>query len=564
MLREIHIQNFALIDSLALTFGEGLNILTGETGAGKSVVIGALTLVLGERASANVVRAGADRAQVEAVFDLCDASAATRERLAAMGLDDDGEEVLILSRELSKSGKSQCRINGRLMPVSSLREIADGLIDIHGQHEHQTLLAPERHIDLLDGWLGVDAAALREDVARSFSEIGQIRRELEALRGEARERARNLDLYRFQKDEIESANLRPGELDELAHERNRLANAEKLASAADAAYESLGSDALDALNSALAAIERAALLDESLQAITQQLTEAVAYAEESRRSLRAYRDDIEFNPERLEEIGDRLNLIYSLQRKYGDTVEEIAAYADDLARRLDTLENSEAREAELTRSLKSAEVQLERSAGELSKLRHGASERFAQAVMGEIQDLGMAGTVFEVSIEPQPATSKGIDRVEFLLSPNLGEPLRPLAKIASGGEISRLMLAMKSVLAQAAFVPTLIFDEIDVGVGGRTAGVLAAKLSALALHAQILCITHLPQIASQPASAHFHVEKRVVAGRTVVNVHRLDQEGRVEEIGRMLGGTGRSDTALQHAREMLQTPRERKMALQTK
>lgn len=564
MLREIHIKNFALIDSLSLSFGGGLNILTGETGAGKSIVIGALGLVLGERASADLVRAGADRAVVEAVFDLCDAPPSVRERLASAGLDDDGEDVLILARELAKSGKSQCRINGRLMPVSSLREIGDGLIDIHGQHEHQTLLAPERHIDLLDGWLGQDVAPLRDEVARAFGAVGRIRRELEELRAEARERARNLDLYRFQKEEIESAGLLPGELDDLAQERSRLANAEKLASAAESAYEALSGSGLDALNSALAAVERASALDDTLAPITQQLADAVSYAEEGRRSLRAYRDNIEFNSQRLEEIGDRLDLIHSLQRKYGDTIEEIAAYAEELARRLDTLENSEAREAELTGALQAAETELSRGAERLSGLRCGASARFAEAVMGELKDLGMAGTNFEVDIQPQAATSKGIDRVEFLISANPGEPLRPLARIASGGEISRLMLAMKSVLTQAAFVPTLIFDEIDVGVGGRTAGILAAKLSALALHAQILCITHLAQIASQPASAHFHIEKRAACGRTAVDVVRLDKEGRVEEIGRMLGGTSRSATALQHARELLETPREQQKVLQTK
>jgi DNA repair protein RecN (Recombination protein N) len=574
MLREIHIHNFALIDSLTLCFGDGLNILTGETGAGKSIVVGALSLVLGERASADMVRAGADRAMVEAVFDLCDAPPATRERLAAAGLDDtdrrpgavhdDDEEVLILTRELTRNGKSQCRVNGRLMPVSSLREIADGLIDVHGQHEHQTLLSPERHIDLLDGWLGADAFALREDVGNAFAALGRLRRELEELRSEARERARNLDLYRFQQQEIEAAGLRPGEMEELANERSRLANAEKLAAAAEQAYEALGDAGMDALNCALAAVERAGTLDDALAPIAQQLVEAVSYAEEGRRSLRAYRDTIEFNPARLEEIGDRLDLIHTLQRKYGDTIGEIAAYSQDLQRRLDTLENSEAREAELTRALEHAEKELDRSAGRLSKLRHGVSERFATAVMEEINDLGMAGTVFEVSIQTQTATSKGIDRVEFLISPNPGEPLRPLARIASGGEISRLMLAMKSVLAQAAFVPTLIFDEIDVGVGGRTAGVLAAKLSALALQAQIVCITHLPQIGSQPASAHFHIEKRVAGGRTVVDVRRLDREGRVEEIGRMLGATGSSAIALQHAREMLDSGLGQPELLQTK
>ena len=552
MLRQIHVANFALIDRLDLEFGEALNILTGETGAGKSIVIDALSLALGERGSSDLVRTGSDRAVVEAVFDLCDAPASTRERLAEAGLDDDGEDILILARELTRAGKSQCRINGRLMPVSTLREISDGLIDIHGQHEHQTLLAAERHIDLLDSWLGAEALSLRSEVSGQYADLNRIKRDLEDLRAQARERVRNLDLYRFQQEEIESAELRAGELDELTAERSRLANAEKLYATADEAYNALSNTGLDGLNSALAAVERAGALDETLAPITEQLTEAVSYAEEARRGLRAYRDSIEFNPERLEEIAERLDLIHSLQRKYGDTIEEILAYAEELNERLNLLENSEAREAELVQAQARAEADLEASAEHLSQLRRRASARFAEAVTAELKDLGMADTRFEVSIEAQPITARGADRVEFLLSPNPGEPLRPLARIASGGEISRLMLAMKSVLAQAAYVPTLIFDEIDVGVGGRTGRVLAQKLSALARHAQILCITHLPQIASQPA-VHFFIEKRVEGGRTVVDVQRLSEDQRVEEIARMLGGVP-SNTVIQHAREMLQAP----------
>jgi DNA repair protein RecN (Recombination protein N) len=551
MLRQIHVENFALIDRLDLKFGEGLNILTGETGAGKSIVIDALGLALGERGSSDQIRAGSERAVVEAVFDLCDAPAATRERLAEAGLDDETEDTLIFARELSKSGKSQCRINGRLMPVGALREMSDGLIDIHGQHEHQTLLATERHIDLLDNWLGGEALLLGTEVAGKFADTNRIRKELEELRAYARERARNLDLYRYQQEEINAAGLRVGELNDLTQERSRLANAEKLYAAAEEAYESLGNVALEGLNSALIAAERAGALDEALQPMQEQLAEALAYAEEARRNLRTYRDQIEFNPERLEEIGDRLDLIHTLQRKYGDTEEEILAYAGELSERLNALENSEARESELIQSLAQIEAELSKCAVRLSDLRKGASSRFAEAVMAELKDLGMANTRFEVSIESREITAKGVDKIEFLISTNPGEPLRPLARVASGGEISRLMLSMKSVLAQAAYVPTLIFDEIDVGVGGRTASVLAEKLSALARNAQVLCITHLPQIASQPA-AHFTIEKCVANGRTVVDVRPLSEQERVEEIARMLGTAGQPHTVLQHAREMLQ------------
>jgi DNA repair protein RecN (Recombination protein N) len=553
MLTELHIRNFALIERLDLSFGKTLNILTGETGAGKSIVIDALGLTLGERASSDFIRTGTDKATVEAVFDLRDASEATKSRLADGGLgNEDDPEMLILAREVTRSGKTQCRVNGHLVPVALLREVGQELVDVHGQHEHQSLLSVDAHIDLLDNWLGVDVQMLRASVGKHYAETNRLRRELEDLRSQARERARNLDLYRFQQEEIAAAALRPGEEEELASERSRLANAEKLHMSADEAYESLANTALDGLNTTLAGLERASAMDETLTPIIEQLTESVAFADEARRLLRSYRDGIEFNPERLEAIEERVTLLRSLQRKYGDTLEEIIAYGEELTAKLDVLENSEAREADLEKLLKSSEETLGKSAAKLTKMRREGSKKFAAGILAELKDLGMAATRFEVSIEAQAIGAKGADKVEFLLSPNPGEPLKPLVKIASGGEASRLMLAIKSVLARAAFVPTLIFDEIDVGVGGRTARTIADKLSALSSFAQILCITHLPQIASRPASAHFFIEKRVVDGKTIVDVRPLPDEGRVEEIARMLGGD-ESETVRQHAREMLAT-----------
>jgi DNA repair protein RecN (Recombination protein N) len=557
MLVELHVTNFALIDRLDLTFGAGLNILTGETGAGKSIIIDALGLALGGRAGADLVRTGAAKATVEAVFDLAHAPDEVRRRLADAGLDgEDEEDTLLVTRELARAGgKSQCRINGRLMPVAILKEIAEGLVDVHGQHEHQSLLAADRHVDILDNWGGKDALALRQSVAALFTEANALKREREQLRTDARERARMLDLYRFQQEELEGAKLRPGEEEELAADRSRLANSEKLSAAAGDAYATLsgaerGAGALDALNAALAAVEHAAALDENLSPLAETLGSAVSYAEDAARELRVYQESVEFNPERLEEIESRLDLIRTLKRKYGETLEEIIAYGEELTAKLDALENSEAREEELTAAIAKSEEKLNAAAARLTKARRKASENFAAGIARELADLGMAATQFEVSIEPQPTTSKGADRVEFLLSPNPGEPLRPLAKIASGGEMSRIMLAMKSVLARTGAIPTMIFDEIDVGVGGRTAQTIGDKLEALAQGAQIMCITHLPQIASR-AGTHFFIEKQVHEGRTTVSVAPLDSEGRIEEIARMLGGSRRSEAVVQHAREML-------------
>ena len=559
MLVELHVTNFALIDHLDLSFGAGLNILTGETGAGKSIIIDALGLALGERAGHDLVRTGAGKATVEAVFDLSHAPAEVRQKLGEAGLSgEDGEEdTLLVTRELARgTGKSQCRINGRLMPVAVLKEIAEGLVDVHGQHEHQSLLAADRHIDILDNWGGKDALALRQQVAALSGEVNKLRREREQLRTDARERARMLDLYRFQQEEITTANLQPEEEDELAADRMRLANSEKLSAAATAAYDTLsGSErgaggALDALNTALSAVEHAAGLDENLSSLIETLQSAVVYAEDAARGLRVYQETVEFNPERLEEIEMRLDLIRTLKRKYGETVTEIIAYGVDLTAKLDALENSEAREEELTTAIANTEKKLDAAAGKLTTTRRKAAVKFAAGITGELTDLGMTATKFEVSLEPQAVTSKGADKIEFLLSPNPGEPLRPLAKIASGGEMSRIMLAMKSVLAKSGTIPTMIFDEIDVGVGGRTAQTIGDKLEALAKDAQILCITHLPQIASRVAT-HFFIEKHVSDGRTSVSVEPLDSEGRIDEIARMLGGSRRSEAVVQHAREML-------------
>ena len=558
MLVELHVTNFALIDHLDLTFGAGLNILTGETGAGKSIIIDALGLALGERAGSDLIRTGAVRATVEAVFDLTHAPEEVLRKLTEAGLDtDEDDHTLLVTRELARAGgKSQCRLNGRLMPVSVLKEIAEGLVDVHGQHEHQSLLSADRHVDILDDWGGKEAMALRGEVAAQYTATNALKREREKLQTDARERARTLDLLRFQQEEITGAGLKTGEEETLAADRTRLANSEKLSAAATESYDLLSGGergsggALDGLNAALASVEHAAALDETLSPVAEALQNAVAYAEDAGRELRIYQEAVEFNPERLEELETRLDLLRALKRKYGETVEEIIAYGAELTGKLDALEHSEAREAHLTTAIADAEASLVKTAGRLTKLRRSISREFSAGIARELADLGMAATKFEVSIEAQVIASKGADRVEFLLSPNPGEPLRPLAKIASGGEMSRIMLALKSVLVKTGGIPTMIFDEIDVGVGGRTAQTIGDKLAALACDAQVLCITHLPQIASR-AGAHFYIEKRVQDDRTTVSVSPLNAEGRIDEIARMLGGSRRSEAVVQHAREML-------------
>lgn len=575
MLTELSVENFALVEKLRLSFGAGLNLLTGETGAGKSILMDALGMALGERTGTEAVRHGADKARVEAVFSLDAPDERLRAAIEAAGVEvEDG--VLILSRELSASGKSAVRINGRPTTVGMLKILGDALVDIHGQHQHQSLLDVTHHVGILDAWAGAKIAPLKTAVAAAYTAAQTAARELAALQQDARERARNLDLLAFQRDEIDAAAPQPGEEEALTVERLRLSSAEKLHQAAAAAYAALsggasdesgvsggtgrrsavsivGGGATEGLRTAVAEIEHTVKWDDALTPLLEILQNALYAAEDAARDVRTYRDGIEFNAERLEEIETRLDTLKTLKRKYGEDIQEVLRYREEIGQRLDTLENAEARIAELQVEVKRTREELTKRAAALTAARKKAAEPFAKAVKSELADLAMNATRFAVSLEPREPNANGADALEFLISPNPGEPLKPLAKIASGGEISRVMLALKSVLSKTYAVPTLIFDEIDAGIGGRTGAVLAEKLATLSHDVQIFCITHLASIAAK-GDRHFFIEKRTEgkngSERTVVGVTILDTETRVEEIARMLGGR-RSDSVLQTAREML-------------
>lgn len=553
MIRQLYIHDFAVIDELRMELGPGLNLLTGETGAGKSVIVGAVNVALGERADVGVVRSGCDRALVEMVLDVSDSPTAMN-LLQEAGLDPE-EGQIIVSREILQNGKSQCRINGRPVTLLFLKEVTDSLVDVHGQHEHQFLLKPARHIGVLDGWLGEQVQSLLAEISESYRQLSKLKSELLQLQSDERERARAIDLYKFQIQEVANARLTPGEESELEAERMRLANAEKLYTGSSEVFELLGDRsrefcALDALGEAVNTLQDLATFDPQLSSILESLQGAFYEIEDASRELREYRDAIEYNPARLQVIEERLNLIKSLKRKYGESIEEILDYIQALERRLETLSNYEERSAELIDTIQLLENEVARRASQLSEIRRSGAAAFSEAVKNELRDLGMRDALFEVAIENTDLSETGIDNVEFLISANPGEPLRPLAKIASGGEMSRIMLAIKCVMASVDSIPTLIFDEIDVGVGGRTAEVIARKLETLAKRAQVLCITHLPQIASS-FGRHFCIEKHVREGRTVVSVRCLNDEERVTELARMLGGSSPSETAVRHAREML-------------
>ena len=550
MLLELHIRDFALVDDLHFEVGAGFVALTGETGAGKSIIVDALGMALGERTGPEVIRTGAAKSLVEAVFDISDCPAAARAAMES-GFEVD-DNMLIVSREVSRNGRSQARVNGRAATASVLRDITTLLIDVHGQHEHQSLLQVPLHVEILDAWIGDKAAELRDQSAEIYGQLQAVRRERERLQTNERERVRLLDLYKFQLEEIETAHLEDGEEDSLAAEKNRLANAEKLYTAASEIHDALtGAEgcAVDRLSEASRIADRIEGLDPSMSTLTESLTAALIGAQEAASSIRDYIEQVEANPARLEQVEERLELIRVLKRKYGDSIDDILRYADETKAKLDNITHADERSSELAGDISKLETKLAQVCGVLTALRKKASGEFAKRVERELADLAMEKTKLEVAIECAEPGPTGADSVEFLISPNPGEPTKPLVRIASGGEMSRIMLALKTVMARSE-VPTLVFDEIDTGIGGRTAQVLGDKLASLASKCQVMCVTHLPQIASK-AGSHFSVAKIIKDGRTRVQLCALNSEERVAELARMLGADETSDTATKHAREML-------------
>ena len=556
MLRELYIRNFGIIDELTVTFAPGLNVLTGETGAGKSLLVDAVTAILGARAQSEWIRAGADKTIVEGIFEL---DGDVQERINALlrreGLDEE-ENTLILSREIRASGRSIARVNGRAVTAALLGELGSLLVDIHGQGEHLSLLSPRSHIFLLDRYAHLDE--LRSAVAEEVARLRAVRRELEHLRTHERELAQRADLLAYQIQEIERAALEPGEEEALETERQRLAHAEHLIEGIEAAILALEGEvgsvvgALDLIGETEARLARLSDLDTSLEPLADQAAALADQINDLLRALTSYREQVEFNPQRLEEVEDRLALIRSLKRKYGDSIEEILAYAEEAARELSRIQGADERIAELLAEEEAIVQRVGELAAILSQRRREAADTLARAVEAELKDLRMPHTRFQVAIHQVEAEdgvpvdgrrlafdSTGVDRVEFLVSANEGEPLRPLARVASGGETARLMLALKSVLAHADPVPTLIFDEIDVGIGGRLGSVVGQKLWHLARSHQVLCITHLPQLAAY-GDRHLHVAKHSIEGRTRVTVRPLQGEERVQELAAMLGAPGES------------------------
>ena len=559
MLRELSIKNFAIIDELRMTFSPGFSVLTGETGAGKSIIIDAVGLLLGGRADSVFIRAGCDTALVEGSFALGDPlNGNLQELLEREGLDhNDNGAGLTLGRELRSSGRNICRVNGRMINLAVLREIGRCLVDVHGQSEHLSLLRVREHLTLLDRFGGLSAE--RAELGGAVRELNEVMAELSELRASEREAAQRADLLNFQLREIKAADLQPGEEVLLRGERARLANAEKLAELTQAALQAAGEideslrppAAGDLLGQLVQALESVARIDAGLKAqhvLAQSLLEQLL---DLTGELTTYRDGLEFNPQRLTEVEERIGLMQDLQRKYGVDITRVLEYEKRVQTELEGITGAEERIRQLGKREQVLLNKIGNVGTVLSLKRREAGERLSNGVMASMSDLNMEGAQFAVGIEwhddPGGAPveggrrvvfdATGLDRVEFLVAPNLGEGLKPIAKIASGGETSRLMLALRDVLASVDLKPTLIFDEIDQGIGGRVGAIVGRKLWGLTASHQVLCITHLPQLAGY-GDVHFKVEKQVHEERTRTRVFVLQPSGRMEELSDMLGAQG--------------------------
>ncbi|MDF2922018.1 MAG: recN [Paenibacillaceae bacterium] len=574
MLQELVIRNLAVIESVKLSFHNGFHVLTGETGAGKSIIIDALGLLAGGRGSSELVRYGQDKAEIEGLFDV-PADHPVWEVLNRIGLEASSEEHLIIRRELSAQGKSVSRINGQLVNLGVLREAGEWLVNIHGQHEHQSLLKAEAHIGWLDLFGGKEISEAKQAYAEVYDKYVSLQNELKELKEAGKQTLQMQDLYRFQVEEISEAKLKNGEDECLTEEKSKLGNAEKLYQNVNDSYEALNANGkgLDQLRKSLLKLQDVVAYDAALQPIQEQMQTAFYQLEDVSYQLRDYRDEIEFNPARLDVIEERLSLIASFRRKYGENVEEILAYLHKIEQELSVLDHKEERISELEARLAVKQAECVELGRKLSVLRQSAGSRLAGSIELELKELHMERTRFHVAVNrtEQPGgavivdgaavrlTRQGIDQVEFLIAPNPGEPLRGLGKIASGGELSRIMLAMKSIFAKVDQIPVLVFDEVDTGVSGRAAQAIAERLARLSAECQVFSITHLPQVACM-ADAHYYISKAVEGERTFTRVSDLNEEERTVELARMLGGVEITETTLHHAKEMLALAASRKMA----
>ncbi|NLG26169.1 MAG: DNA repair protein RecN [Clostridiales bacterium] len=559
MLLELNITNIALIEKLRVAFAPGLNVLTGETGAGKSIVVDAMGLSLGGRADRELIRAGADRASVQAVFDVR-GEARVEEALAQLGLvAEDG--YLAIGRELTPSGRNLCRVAGEVVPLNALKQIAGLLVELNGQHESQELRSAGQHLGILDGYGGEGHARLLAGAQDAWARYAQARRELDALKRDLGERERAMGILAFQLDEIDKVRAKKGEDDKLERQFQLMGSAEKIATGLTRAYHLVyeggerSPSAQEALKRAAAALQPIAGLDERFEALRSRLEELYYAAQDAGYELQGLKEDAAFDPAAFDKVGGRLDALDKLKRKYGPTLDDVLRFRDEAAAQLDALKRGDERLGELTAHCAALRDAYLAAAGALGDGRRSLAGALSEGVVAQLRELGMPRARFEVRFDGGAADEgrwgpRGYDGAEFMVSLNPGEPMKPLSATASGGELSRMMLAIKVLLADRDQVGSMIFDEIDAGISGRMAQVVGEKMALIGQSRQVIAVSHLPQIAAL-ADAHFLVEKITDGERTGSSVRRLDDEGRIVEIGRMVGGAGDRESGLRHAEHML-------------
>ena len=552
MLFHLSVRNLALIDSAEVEFEEGLNILTGETGAGKSFIIGSVNAALGGKTSKDMIRQGCDYAYVELVFSVTDEK--KRRELAAREVCPDADGNLIISKKIMPS-RSISRINDETVTAARLREITGILIDIHGQHEHQSLLYHAKHLEILDEYGKSRIAKLKEQTAEAYQEYAAVKKKLEYYQSGREQLLRETDFLRFEIEEIENAGLKPGEEEELESAYRRFSNSRRIVESLSEAYQAVNGDAVAR---ALLSVEKAAEYDEGISGIRDQLYDVDALMSDLNREISSYMEEMTFDEAAFRETEERLDLIRGLENKYGGTIEKVLDSLDRKREKLEELEHFDLRREETERRFAQLEDRLETLCGELSEIRRETAQTLTERMREGLSDLNFLNVEFTMEFRRlSHYTAGGFDEAEFLISTNPGEPPRPLGAVASGGELSRIMLAIKAVLAETDDIPTLIFDEIDTGISGRTAQMVSEKLSLIAGSHQVICITHLPQIAAM-ADSHYEIRKTAKENRTVTQIKRLSEEQMTDELARLLGGAEITEAVRQNAREMRALAAEKK------
>lgn len=559
MLRELSIRNFAIIDDLTVSFFGGLTVLTGETGAGKSIIIDAVNILAGGRGSTEFIRHGEKKAELGGLFHVNNSDHPIFSKLEEHGIEAE-EDTIILRRDLSESGKSICRVNGKLVPLSVLREIGGSLIDIHGQHENQELMDEKFHIHLLDHYAHHALQAVKAQYSEAFEAYRQLKKEVAELSMDEQRMAQRIDLYQFQIQELEQAALQVEEEEALNEERLRLLNFHKIFERANMAYEAISGDAngLDFIGNAMNALEDIVALDVNFKEPSEAVTSSFYALQDAAYQIKNVLDDLEYDAERLNEVEQRLALYQNMKRKYGTTVEEILAYYEKIEEELSQLMNRDETMQKNEQLLAKMESDLHEIADQLTVIRKENAVTLSEAIMNELKLLHMEKAQFIVKFESLTQfDANGKDFVAFYISTNVGEPPKSLPKVASGGELSRMMLALKTIFSSSNGITSIIFDEVDTGVSGRVAQAIAEKIAAISINSQVLCISHLPQVAAM-ADHHYYIKKQVEHDRTFTTISEMEEHERIEEISRMMSGAEITELTLQHASELIQMANERK------